>query len=66
MAEEISNQPEENSLEDIAYETRLLLNVVLDLLTEKKIITEDEVFKRYDETLSEAEAELDKDSAPGA
>ncbi|MFC1517939.1 hypothetical protein ACFL5G_05250 [Candidatus Margulisiibacteriota bacterium] len=45
-------------LEDLLYETRFLLNVLMDLLVEKKVLTEEEIFDRYDEELSKAEKEV--------
>lgn len=47
------DSPEE--LEELVYETRFLLNVLIDLLAEKKIITEDELYKKYDQILDSVE-----------
>lgn len=49
-----------NETEEIAYETRFLLNVLLDLLVKKKLITEEEFSKEYNEIL----AKINKTSAP--
>ena len=57
MAENTKEQPE--TLEDLVYETRFLLNVLIDLLVEKKICTEEEVYNKFDKELTKAEAELD-------
>lgn len=49
-----------NEAEEIAYETRFLLNVLLDLLVKKKLITEEEFSKEYNEIL----AKINKTSTP--
>ena len=49
------DSPEE--LEELIYETRFLLNVLIDLLAEKKVISEDELYKKYDQVLSSIEKE---------
>lgn len=59
MVEE-QNIPETDDLEDLVYETRFLLNVLIDLLVEKKILTEDEVYKKYDTALEAAEKEVEE------
>jgi len=53
---EVNKEPEQ-SFEDLVYETRFLLNVMIDLLVEKKVITEDELYAKYDKVLAEAEKE---------
>ncbi len=55
MAEQ--NNDKEQSFEDLVYETRFLLNVLIDLLVDKKVITEDELYTKYDKVLAEAEKE---------
>jgi hypothetical protein len=49
-----------NETEEIAYETRFLLNVLLDLLVKKKLITEEEFSKEYNEIL----AKINKSGTP--
>ncbi len=58
MAENTKEQSD--TLEDLLYETRFLLNVLIDLLVEKKICTEEEVYNKFDNELTKAENELDK------
>jgi hypothetical protein len=48
---------DEEALEDLLYETRFLLNVLVDLLVEKKIINETELKTQYEKVLAEAEQE---------
>jgi len=48
-----------DNIEDLVYETRFLLNVLIDLLVEKKLITEKEVYDRFDQELTKAEKELE-------
>lgn len=55
MAENNEDLPK--SMDDLVYESRFLLNVLIDLLVEKKVITEDELYKKYDTLLSQAEKE---------
>ncbi len=55
---EVKETPQ--SLEDLVYETRFLLNVLVDVLVEKKILSEDELYDRYDKVLDDAEKELGK------
>lgn len=49
-----------NETEEVAYETRFLLNVLLDLLVKKKLITEEEFSKEYNEIL----AKINKANTP--
>lgn len=42
---------EQENVEDLLYETRFLLNVLIDVLVSKKVFTEDELYKKYDEVL---------------
>jgi hypothetical protein len=51
------DQNDEEALEDLLYETRFLLNVLVDLLVEKKIINETELKAQYEKVLAEAEQE---------
>jgi len=44
--------PQVNEVEEIAYETRFLLNVLLDVLVKKNLITEAEFSKEYETILS--------------
>ena len=39
-------------IEELGYETRFLLNVVIELLVKKNIIKEDDLEKLYNEILS--------------
>ncbi len=51
MAEHNRNNDEQENVEDLLYETRFLLNVLIDVLVSKKVFTEDELYKKYDEVL---------------
>jgi hypothetical protein len=51
MAEQNRNGDEQENVEDLLYETRFLLNVLIDVLVAKKVFTEDELYKKYDEVL---------------
>jgi len=51
MAEQNRNGDEQENVEDLLYETRFLLNVLIDVLVSKKVFTEDELYKKYDEVL---------------
>ena len=51
MSELKLNKDEEENIEDLVYETRFLLNVLIDVLVAKKVLTEDELYKKYDEVL---------------
>ena len=53
---EISNKKEpQDNLEDLVFETRFLFNVLIDLLLDKKVITNEELQKKYEQVLNEAE-----------
>jgi uncharacterized protein YktA (UPF0223 family) len=64
MAEEEQNQQdmgEDFSTEELAESNNFVLNALIDLLIEKKVITEDELMQKYDE-LQEVDVEDDGDS----
>lgn len=49
--EENNRDLRDKELEEITYETRFLLNILLDLLVKKNVFTEEEFSKEYDNVL---------------
>jgi len=47
------------SAEELTFENSFLLNALVDILIDKGIIKEDELFERYENLLTEAEAEIE-------
>jgi uncharacterized protein with PhoU and TrkA domain len=60
MADHAKNNEEQENVEDLLYETRFLLNVLIDVLVSKKVFTEDELYKKYDEVLEKMDDGADQ------
>jgi hypothetical protein len=60
MADHGKNSDEQENIEDLLYETRFLLNVLIDVLVAKKVFTEDELYKKYDEVLEKMDDGADQ------
>jgi len=60
MADQAKNNDEQENVEDLLYETRFLLNVLIDVLVSKKVFTEDELYKKYDEVLEKMDDGADQ------
>ncbi len=46
-------------IEELAYENNFLLNALIDVLTKKGVLTEDELYERYDQLMAEIQADIE-------
>lgn len=58
---DVTDNFEDNDLsaEELTFENSFLLNALVDILIEKDIISEDELYQRYEDLLSQAEEEAE-------
>jgi hypothetical protein len=56
----VAEQNDLEMLEELSYENNFLLNALIDVLTKKGLLTEEEIYERYDQLMAEIQADIEK------